>query len=205
MLRYAEPLLAERAFIAEQALAVEVRRSAGGATLRQTAAVAVGVPADSEAIVWDAWRREDGKWVVSATYSERNKARTAEWTYDHSGRNIHPLDDNARTLMGVRSIVDDRDAIADALDLVAEPATVSDPVESRPRLVAVPDADDDAAADESEDSSKTAPIPHPSIAEEPAATLAKAKAAKPKARKGRAHVPSWDEILFGATRPDDQP
>ncbi len=31
----------------------------------------------------------------------------------------------------------------------------------------------------------------------------KAAARKPKARKGRASVPSWDEILFGATRTDD--
>ena len=206
MLRYAEPLLAERAFIAEQALAVEVRRSAGGATLRQAAAAAAGVPADSDAIVWDAWRREDGKWVVSATYSERTKTRTAEWTYDHSGRNIHPLDDNARSLMGVRSIADDRDAIADALDLVVEP----EPVESRPRLVAVPDAADEPRVDEPEevrDSSVTETIPHPSAApdETPAPAGSKAKAVKPKARKGRAHVPSWDEILFGATRPDDQP
>lgn len=33
----------------------------------------------------------------------------------------------------------------------------------------------------------------------------KAAPRKPKARRGRASVPSWDEILFGATRPDDQP
>jgi hypothetical protein len=26
---------------------------------------------------------------------------------------------------------------------------------------------------------------------------------KPKARRGRASVPSWDEILFGATRTDE--
>ena len=217
VLRYAEPLLAERSFIAEQALLVEVRRSGGGASLRQTAAAAVGVPADSDEIAWDARRREDGKWVVSATYAERTKVHTAEWTYDHVGRNVHPLDDNARSLMGVRALGDDQDDIAEALDLVTEPA--SEPAESRPRLVAVPDAKDEAAAsDEPEDEpapeqpvpAAKAPIaskPRPSIIEEtPPAPAAPAKTAapKPKARKGRAHVPSWDEILFGATRPDDQ-
>jgi len=209
VLRYAEPLLAERAFIATQAQGVEVRRSGGGASLRQAAAAAVGVPTDSEAIVWDASRREDGKWVVSATYSEKNKARTAEWTYDHSGKNIHPLNDNARTLMGVRSLADDRDDIADALDLVAEPAPA--PVDNRPRLVAVPDAEEEAAADEVEELEEPesiAPVveePEPAPKPRTAKKAAPAKAAAPKSRKGRAHVPSWDEILFGATRPDDQP
>ncbi len=195
VLRYAEPLLAERAFIAEQALAVEVRRSHGGATLRQAAAAATGTPVDSDAITWDAWRREDGKWVVSANFTDRGKKRKALWTYDHSGRNIHPLDDSARTLMGVRGVSDDADAIADALDLVAEPEP-----EPRPRLVAVPDADTESEPEEPAASSTadTVTIPH-------SAPDAGKPAAKPKSRKGRAHVPSWDEILFGATRPDDQP
>ncbi len=68
VLRYAEPMLAERAFIAEKAQAVEVRRSGGGATLQQAAAAALGV--DNVGIEWDAYRREDGKWIVSATYRE---------------------------------------------------------------------------------------------------------------------------------------
>ena len=55
---------------------------------------------------------------------------------------------------------------------------------------------------------ETVTIAHPSAAEEPepAAPAAerKAPARKPKApRKGRASVPSWDEILFGATKSDD--
>ncbi len=206
VLRYAEPLLAEREFIAEQAQAVEVRRSSGGATLRQTAAAAVGVRADSDHFTWDAWRREDGKWVVSATYPEKNKSRTALWTYDHSGRNIHPLDDNARSLMGVRAVVDDHDAIVDALDLVAEPVVEPEPAESRPRLVAVPDADEsDSVEDEPEaigepEPEAVAPTPTPKPA-----PAAKKSTAAAKARKGRAHVPSWDEILFGATRPEDKP
>lgn len=209
VLRYAEPLLAERAFIAEKALLVEVRRSGGGATLRQTAAAAVGVPVDSDAITWDARRREDGKWVVVATYSERNRSSRAEWTYDHAGRNIHPLDDNARSLMGVRGIVNGDDDIAEALDLVSEPEAA----EARPHLVAVPDADDKRSDDPAPPPGKPAttspakPRPAAVDAATPAPAAVPAKAAtRPKpARKGRAHVPSWDEILFGATRPDDQP
>ena len=37
----------------------------------------------------------------------------------------------------------------------------------------------------------------------PVAASPKPAARKPKTRKGRASVPSWDEILFGATKSDD--
>ena len=71
---------------------------------------------------------------------------------------------------------------------------------------AQPEFSDDLAPDYSEE---TVAIPHPSSTEgAPAAAKPAAKKAaprKPKARRGRASVPSWDEILFGATRPDDQP
>ncbi len=195
VLRYAEPLLAERAFIAEQAQAVEVRRSGGGATLLQAAAAALGVPTDDAGIEWDAYRRGDGKWIVTAEYREADGAHGAEWTYDHAGRNLHPLDDDARTLMGARpmAVVDDELDIADALDLVAEPEVVRD-AEARPRLVAVPDDDDDEATAtdaeqaSSEDQSpaaaranhseQTISIPHPSGKDAAPAPAAKKTAAK---------------------------
>ncbi len=102
---------------------------------------------------WDAWRREDGKWIVTATYSDRGGAHTAQWSYDHGGRNIHPLDDEARLLMGARPVAvpDPEVDIAEALDLVADiPVVREDSAEVRPHLVAVPDADDEAdeAADQ---------------------------------------------------------
>ncbi len=221
VLRYAEPLLAERAFIAEQAQAVEVRRSGGGATLLEAAQAATGSSSD-DAIAWDALRREDGKWIVSATYREADGAHTALWSYDHAGRNLHPLDDDARALMGARPVaVPDAELdIAEALDLVADiPVVREEAVETRPYLVAVPDAEDepvdDVPADEApveqiHHSAPTVAIPHPSApvptVDEPVPAAKKPAARKPKApRKGRASVPSWDEILFGATRSDDQP
>ena len=221
VLRYAEPLLAERAFIAEQAQAVEVRRSGGGATLLEAAQAATG-SSSADAIAWDALRREDGKWIVSATYREADGAHTALWSYDHAGRNLHPLDDDARALMGARPVaVPDAELdIAEALDLVADiPVVREEAVETRPYLVAVPDAEDepvdDVPADEApveqiHHSAPTVAIPHPSApvptVDEPVPAAKKPAARKPKApRKGRASVPSWDEILFGATRSDDQP
>ncbi|MDP1876062.1 MAG: septation protein SepH [Actinomycetota bacterium] len=206
VMRYAEPLLAERAYIAEQAQVVEVRRSGGGATLQQAASAALGIDASSDKVEWDSWRREDGKWVVSVAYPDRGKTKVAQWTYDPAGRNIHPLDDNARALMGVRTLDDDRDPIADALDLVSVEVEDEPGDARRPRLVAVPDADENPTQP-AEDAETTVTIAHPSTpATTPAATppAASPPARKPKTRKGRASVPSWDEILFGATRPEDK-
>jgi hypothetical protein len=217
VLRYAEPLLAERAYIAEQAQLVEIRRSGGGVTLLESASVAIGVDPEADAIAWDAWRRDDGKWVVSATFSDDRGIHTGEWTYDHTGRNLHPLDDEARMLMGVRRESDEIADLTDALDLIAyrpEPAAAS----TRPRLVAVPDADDEPVAevldldvvDEPEvvvapdytEDTVTVPREEP-VAEQESAPAKKPAARKPKAKRGRASVPSWDEILFGATRTDE--
>ena len=220
VLRYAEPLLAERAYIAEQAQAVEVRRSGGGVTLLATSALALEMEPESASISWDAWRREDGKWVVTATFTADDGPRTAQWTYDHAGRNIHPLDDQARWLMGVGTASggsDGADAITDALELIADrPAEpVDEPAGARPRLVAVPDAPEKASP-----GAETVAIPHPSTADtppaetpaaadaapaaaEPTAPAKKPPARKPRPKRGRASVPSWDEILFGATRSDD--
>lgn len=234
--RYAEPLLAERAYIAEQAQSVEIRRSGGGATLADTARTATG-GADVE---WDAFRRDDGRWVVTAAFADQ----VASWTYDHAGRNLHPLDDEARALMGARPAatrgdqLDDAD-IADALNLISPIPVVrtdrdEEPEPARPRLVAVPDAVPDVsdAADAADEADEPAPVSasHPTIAvpvepakpsrarrtarkapdatpaadpaPEPAPTPA---ARKSRSRKGRASVPTWDEILFGSGKSDDDP
>jgi len=228
VLRYAEPLLAERAFIAEQAQAVEVRRSGGGATLLEAAYQALGADPEAGSITWDAYRREDGKWIVTGAWVDTEGSHLARWTYDHGGRNLHPLDDDARTLMGARPVAvpDPELDIAEALDLVADIPVVREAADVRPHLVAVPDAADDEAEDGETaddetadelpldielplaDDTQTVAIPHPAAVEptpEPAAAKPAAPAPKPKAKakRGRASVPSWDEILFGATKHDD--
>ncbi|MFM7146893.1 MAG: hypothetical protein ACKOW5_11240, partial [Actinomycetales bacterium] len=41
----------------------------------------------------------DGKWVVSVAHPGLPEGVVATWTYDHAGRNLHPLDEVARRLM----------------------------------------------------------------------------------------------------------
>lgn len=208
--RYAEPPLAERSFIASQAQAAEVRRSGDPVLLADTVAAAMGrAGRTADEVDWDAWRREDGRWIVTATTA----GATATWTYDVAGRTVHPLDDSARRLMGV----DDAPAAA------ARPAAPE-----RPHLVAVPEPQahvqsesvDPAVAPEplfAPDPNDTLVLPReattsrmPAQAPEPTADPAAdapspaqastTPSSKPGAKKGRgrrASVPSWDEILFG--------
>lgn len=215
--RYAEPPLAERAFIASQAQAAEVRRSGEPVLLADTVGAAMaraGRTADE--VDWDAWRREDGRWIVTATTA----GATATWTYDVAGRTVHPLDDSARRLMGVD----------DAPEANPRPAAAE-----RPRLVAVPEpqsrADSDVVVPAVSPDPLFDPDPHDTLVlprdvpaarateratgparhaepeagdqapvEAPDAAASKPAADRPVAKKGRgrrASVPSWDEILFG--------
>lgn len=229
VLRYAEPLLDERAFMAQQGSTVEVRRSGGGVTLAESCVQQLG-PESADALVWDSYRREDGKWIVTAAVPRQG---TAAWTYDHHGRNLHPLDDLARALMGAAPVagpdVTDED-IAAALDLTATVSVVRDVPVGRPRLVAVEDAVEDTddatdSADEAVDvdetdgfedvasdgspdrggsgssyEQETITLPREATAQ-PAADSRSSR--KPRGRKGRTSIPSWDEILFGAGRTED--
>lgn len=230
--RYAGPPLAERAYIAQRAQQVELRRSPGPVLLWDAIELVIGSD-DASSTQWDAFRRDDGKWIVTVDLPSGSRHRTAAWTYDPAGPNVHPIDEAARWLMGVSDepIID---YITETTVAVVHEAPEIEPVaepDSRPHLVAVPAIDDD----EDEDVVLEEPIEEPSTAErddalptgvhesshggvqttisiqvdEPAnepiaAPTPKPKpAAKPKAKGRRASVPSWDEILFGATRGED--
>lgn len=198
VLRYAEPLLAERAYIAGLAKNVEIRRSRGGATLEETALSVIKTD-DPSALTWDAFRDADGKWMVTAVMG----SSLATWTYDVTGRSVHPNDAGAKKLMGV-----DAEPI-DALDLIAdEPVSTSDTViiahpvhAERPRLVAVPEPAAKPGLSDHEESETHTPADDLALDLEIPHTPKPAVAAKKaKSKRGRASIPSWDEILFGATK-----
>jgi hypothetical protein len=106
--RYEGPVLAEREFVASQAREVRVRRgtasSSGGAV---TGSASLGDvvadrlsqrEVDPEDAVWDAWRADDGAWILAVTFTAGAKEREARWTYDPTVRHVTPVDDEARWL-----------------------------------------------------------------------------------------------------------
>jgi hypothetical protein len=103
---FATPVLAERAHVAQTALASSVRRksaetSHAARTLGDAARVLVsdlGLREDD--VSWDAWRREDGRWTLVADYATGGKPRHATFIYDLRGRYVVADNDEARLLTG---------------------------------------------------------------------------------------------------------
>jgi len=177
--RYADPPLAERAFIVQLAQAVTI--PSGGAPLAELAGQVLAALGFSD-LQWDAFRRgTDGRWVVTAEVPGGEPQ--AVWSYDPDDRNVHPQNDFARVLMG----------IADAASVADEgPAPTANPSEreERPHLVAVPpeQPEPDPRAD-----TLTLDV-----------RVEESTAPRRKARSRRASVLSWDEILFGTQRDTDR-
>lgn len=97
--RFEGPVLTERAWVAQQAQATQVRRPGGDIELGELVSehlTLLGV--DRDGISWDAWRRDDGQWVVIATFRLDPHVHIATWTYDGSTRTMTVVDQNAREL-----------------------------------------------------------------------------------------------------------
>jgi Protein of unknown function (DUF3071) len=93
------PVLAERAYIADQAQAASVRRQ-GDATPGPRLGEIVtdrlnAFGADPQDAQWDAKKRGDGSWQVELTFITSGRMHTAEWIFDPRRRHVLPADDNA--------------------------------------------------------------------------------------------------------------
>jgi hypothetical protein len=237
---YAAPVLAERAHVAQRAQRASIRRRPpeGGATsTARTLGEAVGSHlrarnVDPETVAWDAWRREDGRWTLTGSYTTTGRVGAAHFTFDAPGNYVVADDDDAHWLLGeVADGAMDADDSApltrddlsdarrrrlsavpadelplgeDAIELVSEdpdPAVARDraeetaalgaeaPVEAYldtvPEAEAAPEAEADAG-DGIEEGSEDDPRRHEPPSRKPV-----------KKTRGRASVPSWDEIMFG--------
>jgi hypothetical protein len=101
VLRYAGPVLQERAMLAQHARRTRLRTSERGATLAEVVDARLsqhGV--DMDKIAWDAYRRDDGTWRVVATWPSGKANATAVWELDKARQLIAPQDDMAHYLCG---------------------------------------------------------------------------------------------------------
>jgi len=98
--RYEGPVLAERAFIADQARSTRVGRDAGAPVLGDLVTdrlAARGVAL--ETLAWDAHRSQSGPWVVVARFMVGDgDEREARWTFDPAKRVVQADEDEARWL-----------------------------------------------------------------------------------------------------------
>lgn len=202
VLRYADPPLGERAYVAERAQTTYIHMTRGGATLAEVVATTTGNP-DAE---WDSFYA-DGQWIVSAS----SELESAHWTFEPTGNTVHPLNDIARSWMGLDPVrqVSRQENRADSGSSSHSDTVVIEQRESagqvQPaepvRLVAVPTPVEDVENSDTGQPDELFPVETQSRTQASQATST--EPAPKKSKRGRAKVPSWDEILFGGPKNAD--
>jgi hypothetical protein len=99
ILRYAGPVLQERAMLAQHARRTKLKGQDRTATLAQIVDARLsqhGV--DSEKIAWDAYRRDDGTWRIVATWPSGKASAQAVWELDKARQLVSAYDDMAQYL-----------------------------------------------------------------------------------------------------------
>jgi hypothetical protein len=214
---YAAPVLAEREHVAERAQRSSIRRPAGDAPHgARTLGDAItghlhGRNVDPEVVAWDAWRREDGRWALTGRFSVQGREGLAELTFDQPGNFVVLDNDDARWLVGdlpdpaaepapepgvrrLAAVASPREDEADQgqLELGDDVLGITDePIEAF--LDPQPAVDDPELLEEAADAIALDEDPELEPEPEPDGPTRRAV----KKTRGRASVPSWDEIMFG--------
>ncbi len=152
--RFAYPVLLERSRQAQLAQQAHPVRSDGPDVHTLEAVVTEtfrGRGHDIGAVSWDAWRGEDGKWIIQLRWRAGRSENRAHWTFHPGahGGTVTALDDHATDLIDPRPTA---------------------PLRTVPPTPETPATPDDA--------------PPP-----------------PRARKTRAPIPSWEDVLLGVRSP----
>lgn len=104
ILGFATPVIAEREYIANSALAGHVRKKGNGTGRRGLREIVeerlLARAIDPESVTWDSWRQEDLKWRLVGYIDEDIASRKAEFVYDPKGRYSVAANADARWLIG---------------------------------------------------------------------------------------------------------
>jgi hypothetical protein len=223
--RFAAPVLDERLHVATRARAALVRDDGmlELGTLNQVTVDGLKRRGVTGEATWDAWRRDDGRWLVSSSWQDDSGTTAALWLLDSAVSSAAPLDDIAR-------------------ELIESPPAAPSPSQARLAVVPNPSVDEDGDYSEPEeprsaqpslddavdaDDTPTGPIPpvvddarspgptHPArrgrqprrdedgtlrlseIADVIEEDAPRRRSSPRGASRDRPAVPSWDEIMFG--------
>lgn len=208
---YAGPVLAEREHVAQRAQRSSVRRTAGADGVRTLGeAVEAHLRAEQvgpDVVAWDAWRREDGRWTLTAEFETRPRSGLAHFTYDMPGNYVQLDDEDARWLVGEVIATATLAAPLDDLQQARARRRVSLDDEELPLgedVIGMVSPEPELQP-EPEPAVDTEPEPEPAVEPEPVAEADPEPEPQPeppvrrpvRKSRGRASVPSWDEIMFG--------
>ena len=154
--------------------------------------------ADAE---WDSRKRSDGGWQVRLAFTSGSRPHLAEWVYDPHRKHVAPADDTAARLCLPEADLPEatsrlggaaRATVTPIASRLGSPAQQEQDPGQPAEAVRTSAAAQSRAAEVKADTGQAAPVPR----ERPAR-----KAAGGRSR--RSSVPSWDEIMFGTSRPND--
>ncbi len=189
VLRFAGPVLQERAAIAQLARRTRLRTAENGASLGEVADHRLSSHnVDPQAVAWDAYRKDDGTWRVTAVWPSGHATAHAIWDLDKPRSVVTPADEMAQFLS------------------TEQPETILGQDEPLPPIPArIAAANDFDTEDDHEHDGPT--IPSLSVLRNRTERTVISRQASPPvvdddeaahARERRAELPSWDDILFGA-------
>ncbi|GAA4596461.1 hypothetical protein BJY16_002024 [Actinoplanes octamycinicus] len=103
VLRYAGPVLQERAMLAQHARRTRLKTSDSGQPLAEVVDSRLAQHGiDTEKISWDAFRKDDGAWRIVATWPSGKATAQAIWDLDKGRQVVSPHDDMAQYLCAER-------------------------------------------------------------------------------------------------------
>lgn len=226
IMRFAHPVLQERARIAEQAQEARVRLSEGTPTaaLRRFMSERLRLlDAGVEAVAWDAYRGDDGAWLVTAAWRAGDTSGTARWSFDLPSRTVTPHDaatldfaEGTRLVRVVpdvpvggaqplshrsRPVTDLRTARTDVVEPFGADEPDDDPTDGPQRTPPVEDAPvrnvhapDGSAGDE-----RSFEALLDEVADHDTVVLGRSTD-DPDSADPRARIPAWEDIVFGVRR-----
>ena len=230
IMRFAHPVLQERARVAEQARDARVRLSEGtpSVPLEQFMSDRLRLlGADLDAVRWDAHRSEDGTWHVRAAWRAGHKSGTTRWSYDIPARTVTPIDattmDFAEGTRLVR-VVPDVPIGLPAAPVSRRSVTVlpgtqlpdAEELDTEDRLDDADDHDDDVrnvvptdgnpvdvllSGDAGpDDVPQHAVSPYDDVDPDTQDTLVLGRLGDGEVEDPRARIPAWEDIVFGVRR-----
>ncbi|MEV4809872.1 septation protein SepH [Micromonospora avicenniae] len=103
VLRYAGPVLQERAMLAQHARRTRLKGAEKPTPLAEVVNDRLAQHGiDTEKISWDAYRRDDGTWRIIATWPSGKATAQAIWVLDKTRQAVAPHDDMAQYLCAER-------------------------------------------------------------------------------------------------------
>lgn len=200
VIRYAEPPLRERAYVAQCASEVSLHQARGTATLETVMGQSLGLNPDE--LIWDS-SYVGGQWLVQLVVP--GNVENAQWTYEPSGKSVNPVNTTARSLMGLDPVRESHTATSRESTIIVDTTSghpqprfeavveveTQESISAPVKLTAVPEL---FSFDDQDDREVVEPVRGVTV---------ESNQSTAKKKKGRAKVPSWDEILFGATSTED--